>query len=199
VGKAIRLALPLIMMLSPLAGPSAEGPRLLFDSERIRLEIHGDTLRVEGLYRFIDTTGRDRLSLFYPYPADSLLGTAWMDSLAIRPRAGDPWTPARFVESDRGDGAHWHLEPPGGERFEVLAIYRQLLHGRHARYIVTSTRAWRRPLRHARFELALPPGASLSAGSFPFEPDDEGILVFEAEEFLPDEDIIVKWSGDPSP
>lgn len=187
------MSLTLLLLSAPAP---AESP-LRFDSERIRLAIRGDTLRVEGLYRFLGRLGGRRVTLFYPYPADSLLGRAWMESLDIRPGQGESWAPAAFVESKRGEGAGWRLDPPGGERFELLAVYRQLLLDRHARYIVTSTQAWGRPLRHARFELNLPHGAALTRSSYPFTWGEDGLWVYEAENFLPEEDIVVEWSFDP--
>jgi hypothetical protein len=83
------------------------------------------------------------------------------------------------------------------DTLEIRTIYRQALHSRYARYIVTSTAAWGRPLTHARFEIFLPPGAIPREFSFPFERHLSGgevFYVFEAKDFLPARDITVYWS-----
>ncbi len=184
-------------LLVLMAATASAGTTLRFDSERIRLEIRGDTLRVEGLYRFIDQSEGGRLSLFYPYPADSLLGRAWMQSLDFRHGEGEAWSPLDFDETGQGGGARWHLAQARGERFEIRAVYRQLLRREYARYIVTSTKAWKRPLRHARFELSLPPGAVLTRSSYPFVRGEQELWIYETEQFLPDVDIVVEWSIEP--
>lgn len=194
-----RPALLILLALAvPLAAAAGAGPSLRFESERIRLEVRGDTLRVEGLYRFENPSGLGRVPLFYPYPADSLHGRAWTESLAWRPAAGEDWRPLS-VKGESERGVRWLLPLAGHPRPEVITVYRQLLEGRHARYIVTTTRAWRRPLARARFELRLPAGTRLTHSSVPFVREGE-IWVFEAERFLPAEDIVVEWEpNQPAP
>jgi hypothetical protein len=61
---------------------------------------------------------------------------------------------------------------------------------------VTTTKAWSRPLRRARFEIVLPPGARSPSFSYPFrplEPDGGKVWVYEATQFLPDTDIAVRF------
>ncbi|MCP4545731.1 MAG: hypothetical protein GY835_04580 [bacterium] len=166
---------------------------LVFDSELIQLAIEGDTLRISGLYRFINRSKAPRVSLFYPYPVDSLLGAAWTESLEWRPSAADPWRPVPFAESGSRPGMRWRLPFAGAERPEVRTVYCQLMRQRYARYIVTTTSAWDRPLRHARFEVTLPPGAVLTNSSYDFENVDGELWAFEAEAFQPEVDIIVNW------
>jgi hypothetical protein len=76
-------------------------------------------------------------------------------------------------------------------------MYRQGLRGRYARYIVTSTRFWSRPLRSARFEVYLPSHARPRFFSFPFVRTVSAgrvIFVYEAADFMPDRDILVQWA-----
>jgi hypothetical protein len=85
----------------------------------------------------------------------------------------------------------------------VRTIYRQARYAPHAVYIVSTTQAWGRPLRRARFEISLPPGASEPRFSFPFElqapraPNARAVHVFEARDFLPDHEITVDWKETP--
>jgi hypothetical protein len=171
---------------------------LRFDSELIRMEIRGDTLRVDGLYRFLASDPRQPMLLFYPYPVDSLLGTAWTESLVWRPSPEAPWQPLAVAERPQQDGVRWRLPTGDGDRVEARTVYCQLLRERYARYIVISTQAWGRPLREARFELTLPPGMQLTESSFPFVREGDR-WVYEARDFMPSVDVIVRWGMGPTP
>jgi len=176
---------------------------LRFDSEVVRLEVLPDSVQIEGFYRFACTQARGHpLSLFYPYPADSLMGAA--RTLLLEGRApGEAWAPLEFQEVPRGRGARWVLPPCRADTLEVRTVYRQARYAPHAVYIVSSTQAWGRPLRHARFEITLPPGAIEPSFSFPFErqapraPDARAWHLFEARGFLPDHEITVDWKESP--
>jgi hypothetical protein len=88
----------------------------------------------------------------------------------------------------------WWLPGCGGDTIVAEAVYRQKVYAKYARYIVTTTRAWGRPLRHASFEIRLPPAAVPLDFSFPFKPTDGGArYTYEASDFFPDRDIIVRW------
>jgi hypothetical protein len=180
----------------PKASAAARTIPLRFDSEVIKLFVGSDTLRVEGTYRLIcRSDAPPRISLLYPYPADSLLGTAATVLLECRVPGG-PWQSLEYEELPRLPAARWRIPMDWGETVEVHTIYTQVLLSRYARYIVTTTQAWGRPLRHARFEIYLPENATPVHFSFPFErleSDGHVFYLYEAEEFSPDTDIIVRW------
>jgi len=78
----------------------------------------------------------------------------------------------------------------------VEAVYRQKLEGDYARYLVATTRTWGEPLRHASFEIRLPPGAKPLEFSYPFarrETEGEVYYCLDVEGFFPDRDIVVRW------
>lgn len=180
-------------------GPGLPGLPLQFDSELIRLHIVADSLEVDGIYRFLcDARGIPEMSLFYPYPQDSLLGGARMLRLEARAPRG-AWQPARFEEIPRASGGRWWVPLDLGDSLEVRCIYRQALRTTYARYIVTTTRHWQKPLARARFEIYLPQGVSPTRFSFPFQVTQEAgvrCYVYETEHFMPAEDIIVEWTAD---
>lgn len=207
LSRAIHAALLVTgLALLPIGSSAgdADGPRsgraapftVSFDSEWIRISILGDSLEVRGTYFLLcgDQAGA-RVSLLYPFPRDTLLGAARMVSL----HAG----------VDRADLAaiRWQAVPlMPGIRFEtpacaadtifLEAVYRQALTTSYARYIVTTTRGWHRPLRHARFDIRLPEGASPTEFSFPFEAVEDSTgryYTYEVDSFYPDRDILVRW------
>ena len=180
----------------PRHAPIATGFPLRFDSEIIRLRIVGDSLEVDGTYFFACQLPVDQpISLFYPFPKDSLLAGARM--VDGRTRVGDgPWEALRFQAIPGMDGVRWWAPACPGDTIEMRGRYRQGLRETYARYIVTTTRAWQQPLRHARFEIRLPEGAEPVEFSFPFAEgrDSTGVVyTWEADSFYPSRDITVRW------
>jgi hypothetical protein len=169
---------------------------LAFDAETVRLFVEGDSLRVEGLYQLsCRQSSPEPLSLLYPYPADSLMGGAHTTLLECRAVNGD-WQSLPFDETSRLPAARWRIPRDLGPTLEVRTVYRQALHSHHARYIVTTTAAWGRPLHTARFEIHLPAGVQPTFFSYPFTPAPEigpNCFTYEAKNFLPEKDVIVEW------
>jgi hypothetical protein len=166
-----------------------------FDSERIRLHIVGDTLEVRGTYWLLCLRPTSSpLSLIYPFPRDSLLGGARMVSLHARVgtlgEAPISWENVAATYS----GVRWIIPPCSSDTIEIESVYRQKILTRYARYIVTTTRAWEQPLKHAAFEIHLPPGAKPVEFSFPFKKvTGSDYYAYEESEFFPDRDITVRW------
>jgi hypothetical protein len=180
----------------PAVEPPARGLPLDFDSEVVRLRILGDSVQVEGTYRFLcSSSGVAVVTMLYPYPADSLLGGARTLSLEARVPP-EPWRAIVFAEAPDYPAAAWTVPVDWGETLEVRTVYRQRRLGDYARYIVTTTGRWRHPLRTARFEIYLPRGARPVRFSFPFRQhraDHQRYYLYEAVDFLPDRDIVVQW------
>ncbi len=183
---------------APPLATASDPPRfsLSFDSEWIRLAIVDDSLEVRGTY---DLTCFERsagpVSLFYPFPEDSLLGGARMVAASASVDGGEPrslrWEPSRAAS-----GVRWNTPPCDGDTLTLETVYRQALLADYARYIVTTTKAWQRPLRRARFEIRLPEKATPVEFSYPFEArtDSAGVYyTYEAREFMPETDIVVRW------
>ena len=217
------LLLALMSTHSP-SSASGSGFPIRFDSELIRLRIVGDSLEVEGDYLLLGARTTDEPAiLFYPFPRDSLLGGARFVSAHVRAREEESvsWLPLRFETARNGQGVRWWLPPcRSGETLLVRANYRQERRAHYARYIVTTTRAWREPLRRARFEITLPEGAIEPEFSDPFVPvkagsagdpaaneglparleasEDATTWVWETTSFLPEHDISVQWKMPPA-
>lgn len=201
---------------APPLRPDAPDPPVRFDSEIVRLDATGDTLIIEGFYRFLcSARAPEHITLFYPYPQDSLLDAASTLQLEAR-RPGEAWRPQPFEELSRGRGVRWnlarhpsgaadesraglevesHVESPA-DTLEVQTTYRQPRRADYACYIVTTTSRWGRPLTSARFEICLPDPARSPRFSYPFERFDDArpCYRFDATGFMPARDIVVTWS-----
>jgi len=196
------LSLMLILLTIGIGASAQEGTRsrapfLRFHSEIVRLSVVEDSVEIEGIYRMLcrPSARQELAALFYPYPRDSLLGGA--RSLLLEARVpGGAWEALDFRDTAQLSGARWTIPLTWGDTLDVRTVYRQALHANYARYIVTTTQVWGRPLVHARFEITLPEGAEPEEFSFPFrkqEEDERTYYLFEADEFLPDHDITVTW------
>jgi hypothetical protein len=167
---------------------------LQFDSEEIVMDLKGGTVEVTGTYHFRVMGGRSPAQpMLYPYPQDARLGTARTLRLEYR-QADNKWVPLKFDELPPR-GVRWHLPPVESDLLTVRTVYRQETPGTYARYIVTTTAYWGTPLRRARFEIRLPPGARDPSFSYPFRPSGPSVRVwtYEADDFLPRKDIVVSY------
>lgn len=192
----LQAGLPAVPGVSSAPQAQSAAQQIRFHSETIRLVVEPGRLAVNGHYRFVapESAREDPLLLFFPYPQDSLLGAAEMALLQVAGPDGE-WRSAAFTEDPDGRGARWRL-PLVADTTLIRAIYHQALRGPYARYIATTTTVWRHPLEHVRFEVFLPESARAPEFSYPFEdPEKPGApYVYEAEDFLPERDISVRWS-----
>jgi hypothetical protein len=187
------------------AGGASQGAGpfpLRFESELVRLVIGPDSLTVEGTYRLsCRRSAGGTANLFYPYPRDDWMGAARTVSLEGRGPDG-VWRRLLFREVSDGLGAAWAIPLDQADTLEVRTVYRQGLVTEFARYIVTSTRSWGRPLARARFEVYFPRELVPESFSFPFVPGEcmgRPCYHYETTEFLPDRDIEVRWrSSEPA-
>ncbi|MDM7913807.1 MAG: hypothetical protein QUU85_00875 [Candidatus Eisenbacteria bacterium] len=156
---------------------------------------------MRGTYVMLCGGERERpLALFYPFPRDSSMGGARMLSLSVRPGWKAPERPGLWEDLPGTSGARWWVPACEGDTIVLESVYRQRTDAGYARYIVTTTRPWGRPLKRASFEVRLPPGAIPLEWSFPFEPlpggdapGGETLYRYEARDFFPDRDIVVRW------
>jgi hypothetical protein len=157
-----------------------------FAREEVRLDVRPGTLEVSATYHFTCKSKQPVGAVMsYPFPLDSL--NPYPDSVVI---AG-----YSFERSDSAVRFTMHFRP--GREDSFRAWYRQPLKGRSARYIVTSTRKWNRPIDVARFQVTVP--ASLGDVRLSYEADSvtrsgsATSYFFTRKGFFPDRDVIVEW------
>lgn len=175
-------------LLALAAGTAAcsRSPSVHFAREEVALAVRPDTVEVRANYHFKVRASRPFSALvFYPFPLDSF--HSWPDSI---------WTgglPFQFADS----GVMLRLDLPARGEDSLFVYYRQPHHGAEARYIVTTTRKWRRPIDLARFTVTVP--AAFEDVALTHTPDSAarqaGAVTYyiTRRAFWPDSDIVVRW------
>lgn len=157
-----------------------------FAREEITMNVRAGSVEVWGLYHFENSAANPvTAGIFYPFPLDSVHG--YPDSIAL--------PGFDFVPGDSGISFKVRFEPQAEDSF--LAYYRQPLRGKQARYIVTTTRAWRRAIDQARFRITVPAGFQDVRLSYKpdakEETDSMVIYSFARRGFYPNQDVVVTW------
>lgn len=157
-----------------------------FAREEVWMDVRPGVLAVSATYHFTCTAKEPVGAVVsYPFPVDSL--NLYPDSIVIPGHA--------FTRNDTAVTFMMHFAP--GREDSFSAWYRQPLRSNSARYIVTSTRKWRRPIDRASFRLSVP--ARFCGVTLSFEPDSVVIVgstrnyYFTRTRFWPDRDVVVEW------
>ena len=169
--------------------PGSPAASLHFAREEIQMNVRPGAVEIAGMYHFTNTLSYPATAvIFYPFPLDSF--HAYPDSVAI--------PGYEFERSDSGVSFKLRFRPQVEDSF--LAYYRQPLRGRQARYIVTTTREWKRPIDQARFRITVPAG--FKGVKLSYKPDatshtDSTVTYsFTRRSFYPDKDVIVTWKSE---
>jgi hypothetical protein len=178
---------PRALFKSPRAKSEAQTTSPVhFAREEVVLNVRPGVLEVMGDYHF-QCAGPSPLTarILYPFPLDSL--HAWPDSIALPGHA--------YTAGDSGILFNLRFQPGKEDSFHVF--YRQPLRGRLARYIVTTTQRWGRPIDRAQFSVTVPAALrNVRLSYLPDRTERRDSLVtysFARKGFMPSEDVIVTW------
>jgi hypothetical protein len=139
-----------------------------FAEEEIDVEVSPGYVRVTGVYRFENSRPYPKVQVLeFPFPVDA------------RHPAPDPFTASVTGAEERpmrslGLWGKRYLVlyvPAKGERW-LRAVYRQAAPNHDARYIVTTTQDWGRPLDRAQFRLH-PNGVRITASNYTLTRDGQ--------------------------
>ena len=162
-----------------------------FAAEEVTITLTPGKARVRGTYTFYNGGGEDAsLTVAYPFAAGEALGPA--ENVAVCDGAG------RDVPFARADGkVSFDVAVPAGGRADVVVAFEQPCSAHSFTYILTTTRAWGRPLESARFVVEAPPSFGPVASTYPLEPlADDGAIIkygFTRENFYPEEELTLSW------
>ncbi len=168
-----------------------------FDSERIEILVERGQIHVTGLYHYANASRLPAvLTLKVPFPTDR-----------DHPRPDSFWlseTTAEGLELDdlplaiRGEDVSFRLIFRPGQTKWVRLDYDQPVRVTNGRYLLVTTRAWRRPIRRGEYLLRLPQNAELISSSYVLKrvpgATEWNTYSFVETDFYPDHDWIFAWS-----
>lgn len=161
-----------------------------FRREVIRVEPLPGSLLVTGIYYFVNESAHDVTPvIFYPFPTDSRHPFPGRITVLT---ASDTLSWSRSE-----NGVHFNVAISEGSETVFTVIYEQKCLDNSGCYILTTTRAWNRPLVRAEFEIVL--ADSLRLQWMSYTPDDTlltergRVLRFTRTSFLPEKDLCLRW------
>ena len=184
IGPALGL-IALLLLLPFLAGLL---PIVHFVRERIDIAVYPEEVRVEGFYVYRNPWPFPVVQAFsIPLPVDaSHPMPTELTATRLVPDAG-PIPLRNLLGRDA-----FELPFRAYEEVQVIIQYRQYAPTRDARYLLATTRPWRRPLDHAVYTLTLH-DVRLARSNYALRSDTQGILGFERTGFMPREDWQFQW------
>lgn len=133
--------------------------------------------------------------MVYPFPQDEDLG----EIISINATTLYPDMKIQTLVDFNQKAARFRLKILPNDTAIVHVIYQQAIFHQKAEYILTSTKAWNRPLENARFTLSIPIDHKIDSLSY----NADSILFngtqlrykFYFEDFMPDRNFCVFFSG----
>jgi hypothetical protein len=182
--------LSLLLCAALAAGYESPSTGIRFQKEHIKVFVGSKSIRVQGLYTFVNPDPAPRReALFYPIPVDSLHPP--QDYVLVR--IGNRSIPTKNMEGGVGFG----VEVPGSGSLAVEVIYEQTCLDRSGCYILTSTAEWKAPLEHASFEIHVPDSIEIEWMAYDAGAKDAGrkerVYAFSRDDFMPEKDLCLRW------
>lgn len=157
-----------------------------FISEEIYMTIDSGKVSISATYYFRNTSNESKSALiFYPFPTDEY--HYYSDSISV--------FGLDYTKNDSGLNFIMKFKPNAVDTLKVF--YTQKLKANQARYILTTTKHWREPIREARFIIDLP--ESFSGIYFSYKPDslirttNRVFYYLSKKNFMPKKDLIIIW------
>ncbi len=184
----------IVLVVTGILIPFFYLPRIRFKSEIIIARVDPVYLEIEGLYTFTNPLPWNHtVALTYPIPDTD--GLAHADSIQAHVIPG-PAEPARPLTLRGKDPAQPVIMLPlrKGVETRMRVIYRQKHNNAKGRYILTTTRSWKKPLEKAEFRLILQ-GVTLKNSNYPVEPvkNTNGAWQFSRTDFMPSRDWVFEF------
>ncbi len=177
----------LILICGPLFGQN-----LIFNQEKIELNIDNERCCLKGTYYFQNRSNMiaERM-MYYPFSVNYGLTTPYSMSVTdLRDHKN-----IAFNAYNQGIVFPLMVQPLGEVVYEV--IYCQQAPQQKMEYILTTTKAWKKPLNQAEFVIKLSPGLHLEYLSIPWDSvqisSSTTSFFISRYQFMPDSNLIVEW------
>lgn len=168
---------------------------LQFVKENLNFEITESEFTVDGIYYFRNTTiDTIRQYLVYPFPQNSELG----EVTSVIGSAVYPEKDLDIVKNFNQKAAHFRLKVYPGDTAVTHIVYKQEIRENQAEYILTSTKAWNKPLEKADFTLKVPIHIKIDSLSYNADSlccnKDFYLYKWYFKDFMPDRNFYVSFS-----
>ncbi len=182
-----------LLLCAALALPAASEPTregIRFQKEHIQVFLRAKSIRVRGLYTFLNLEPAPRReTLFYPIPVDSLHPP--QDYVLVR--IGDGAVQTKPL----GNGVVFAIDVPANGSLAVEVIYEQSCLDGSGCYILTTTAEWKEPLEHASFEIHVPDSIEIDWMAYDAGENNssrkERVYAFSRDDFMPEKDLCLRW------
>lgn len=136
---------------------STGGRAFGFVGEEVALTVDDSTAQVSGTYFFQNYGGIDfRAPVFFPFYVDGHASYPDLIRAACRIGADTLRADLRYVESRRRGGISLSIPLRAHQRTTWFLSYQQKITSKRAVYMITSTHAWKEPLREATYTFVFP-------------------------------------------
>jgi len=167
-----------------------------FDRERIEVQADRGRIYVRGLYHYSNTSRLPAvLTLRVPFPVDS--DHPQPDWFTLCKSGEDGRAGEEIVPVVRGKDVSFRLTFRPYETKWILLEYSQPSHVPRGRYLLTTTRPWRRPIERADYVLRLPREFSLLSSNYPVRSEPAAgawqAFTFSKTDFFPGQDWEFAW------
>ncbi len=165
-------------------------PLAQFTEETIRLHVYARHIELDGIYIYRNPHPYPIMQGFsIPLPIDE----AHPEPVEITASRLDP--EKRPLSLQYLWGRHrFHLIFRPYEEIRVRVRYHQEAPDQSGRYLLTTTKPWRRGLDVGKYCI-VPHGVRIYDSNYSCEPTENGTLMFARQQFMPDKDWIFWWEG----
>ncbi len=164
---------------------------LSFEGEELQFTLKPGYWQLDGLYYFANYAETSvSTPIFFPVPVDSLCLQPELLTLEI---AEDSAGSVKLL-SQTNTGFSFKLEVPELHNCTLHLVYRQQLKGDKASYIITSAKAWGKPLEYARYSLWVDPQLKIGELPFPVQERDAETYTWEFYDFVPEHEFSLRFT-----
>ena len=187
----MRLQLTLTILVTAVGIYQPTSAQIGFVREHITVTVAGGSCALDADYYFKNSARRPSgCTIFYPLINRSDL--PYPDSISVADSAGAPIGFERTTE-----GIMFFLDLKSEETKKIRVRYRQRTPSQRFEYILTSTKAWGKPLELAEFRIVVPDSLKLISCSPVFDRKEtiKNTVYYHIKrsKFMPDSNLIVKW------
>jgi len=163
-------------------------PIVRFTQEQIDVQVGTDLVQVTGFYRYRNPVPLPiTQGLSVPLPASDKESTPINVSVTQLYPTQKP-IPLRFLLGRY----RCNLVFAAGEEIVLRVTYEQYAPARQARYILTTTQPWRRPLHYGLYRL-FPQKVAITESNYPLKALSLGVVGFQRNDFMPPNDWQFAW------